>query len=409
MRHSFISVGVNHWQTPLEVLEKFSMTRELSECLINEALEFGVKSIFTISTCNRTQVFALDAEITYLNDLLVKYSNGSFIDLVKYGFALEGEEAIDNLFKVSTGLDSQILGDIQVFSQVKSGVEQAKKSGAITGVMDRLLQFVFQAYKDVQSYTNISKGAASVAHAAVLFVRNKHKNLGDKNILLFGTGEMGKRTLENITSYKFSKVTVINRTYSTANVIAEKHSVHIAPFEELGDRVKEADIVMVATGSENYTLEKTHLNGGEKLLIDLSVPRNINPNVMELGTVDLADIEKLSEVADETLAKRKEDIPKARGIIEMYKAEFEDWRKMRTLGPTIKDLNLAFEAEKADEIRKYKGRYTEEELQKLKPLVDSILKRISSKNIEYLRKRYRENEDVLAIFREMYSLDKDAH
>ena len=403
----FVSIGVSHWQSPLSVREQFSMSREQSSLLIKEAMELNVKSIFTVSTCNRTQLFADGGNIHQLKELFVKHSEGELTDLNKFGFVLKGEEAIEHLFDVSTGIDSQILGDLQIFSQVKEGVEQAKKLNALNGVIDRLLQFVFQANKKVQSFTNISKGAASIAHAAVLYVRNNFDNLKEKNILLLGVGEIGERTLENITSYQFKKVTIINRTFEKADALAKKHGVSAAPLNCLLEEVAAADIVMVATASKTPTLKLEHLpiTFKEKLLIDLSVPRNIDPKIDKMNGIRLIDMDKLKEVADQTLAQRRKDIPKARTIINLHKMEFEDWYKLHNLGPTIKKLNQLFEMEKIDEISKHKGKYTTEELKKVQPLINSILKRISSKNIEYLRKRYRHNEDILEIFQEMYNLD----
>lgn len=404
---AYFSIGISHWKSPLAVREQFSLSREKSELLIKEALALGVKSIFTVSTCNRTQLFALGGNIYQLKDLFIKHTNGKVRDFKKYGFCLEGNDAIDQLFEVSTGIDSQILGDLQIFSQVKEGVEQAKKLNALDGITDRLLQFVFQANKEVQSSTSISKGAASVAHAAVLYVRDKFKTLSNKSILLIGTGEIGERTLENIKSHTFSKVTVINRTFEKAEALAQKHDVQVAPLEKLKEEVEVADIIMVATTSNKatLTLKDFPVTHNTKLLIDLSVPRNIDPSLDKIAGISLIDMDKLRKVADNTLATRRKDIPKARTIINLYKMEFHDWRKLHNLGPTIKKIEQAFELEKSDEINKHKGKYTEEELERIQPLINSILKRISSKNIEYLRKRYRHNEDILAIIQEMYKLD----
>ena len=404
---AYFSIGISHWKSPLAVREQFSLSREKSELLIKEALALGVKSIFTVSTCNRTQLFALGGNIYQLKDLFVKHTNGKARDFKKYGFYLEGNDAIDQLFEVSTGIDSQILGDLQIFSQVKEGVEQAKKLNALDGITDRLLQFVFQANKEVQSSTSISKGAASVAHAAVLYVRDKFKTLSNKSILLIGTGEIGERTLENIKSHTFSKVTVINRTFEKAEALAQKHDIQVAPLEKLKEEVEVADIIMVATTSNKatLTLKDFPVTHNTKLLIDLSVPRNIDPSLDKIAGISLIDMDKLRKVADNTLATRRKDIPKALTIINLYKMEFHDWRKLHNLGPTIKKIEQAFELEKSDEINKHKGKYTEEELERIQPLINSILKRISSKNIEYLRKRYRHNEDILAIIQEMYKLN----
>lgn len=404
---AFFSIGVSHWKSPLSVREQFSLNREQSALLIKEALALEVKSIFTVSTCNRTQLFAYGGNIHQLKDLFIKHTHGKASDFKTYGFLLEGKEAIDQLFEVSTGIDSQILGDLQIFSQVKEGVEQAKKLNALDGITDRLLQFVFQANKEVQSSTNISKGAASVAHAAVLYIRNKFKTLNNKTILLLGTGEIGERTLENISSHQFKKVSVINRTFTKAEAVAQKHGVLAVPLEKLSEEVEAADIIMVATTSKTPTLKSEHFPPAfdNKLLIDLSVPRNIDRALDRMSGISLIDMDKLKEVADHTLVQRRKDIPKARTIINLYKMEFHDWRKLHNLGPTIKKIEQAFELEKSDEINKHKGKYTAKELERIQPLINSILKRISSKNIEYLRKRYRHNEDILEIIQEMYKLD----
>ncbi len=407
MISSFVSIGISHWKSPLSVRERFSMRKEQSSLLIKEAKDIGTESIFIISTCNRTQLFANGGNIHQLKKIFLKYSGGKLKDLNKYGFVLQGEEAIQQLFEVSTGIDSQILGDLQIFSQVKEGVGQAKKLNAMNGVTDRLLQFVFKANKEVQSFTNISKGAASVAHAAVLHVRNNFNNLKDKKILLIGVGKIGERTLENIISHQFKKVTVINRTLEKAKAIGQKYGVSVAPYKHLLKEVANADIIMVATSSKIPTLKIEHFSNPsrKKLLIDLSVPRNIDPELNKMKYISLIDMDKLTQVADKTLSKRRKDIPKARTIINLHKIEFQDWCKLHTLAPTIQKLNNVFEMEKTDEISKHKGKYTDEELDKLQPLINSILKRISSKNIEYLRKRYRHNEDILEIIQEMYSLD----
>jgi len=140
------------------------------------------------------------------------------------------------LFEVSTGIDSQILGDLQIFSQVKEGVEFSKKHNVLDAQMDRLLQFVFQANKEVQSSTTISKGAASVAHAALLKIRQNTQNLVSKKILLFGTGEIGQRTLENLNSQTKAEIVIVNRTDEKAIRLAEEHNVRSVSIEKLAIR-----------------------------------------------------------------------------------------------------------------------------------------------------------------------------
>ena len=196
MSNSFYSIGISHWNCPLEIREQFSIDKQQSIDFISDLKALG-GSAFTISTCNRTQVFANNTNIHQLKDKFIKYSGNQNDNFEKYGFILQGDEAIQNLFEVSTGIDSQILGDLQIFSQVKEGVEIAKKNNCINSHMDRLLQFVFQANKEVQSFTTISKGAASVAHAAVLKIRQKTEHLReDKKILVFGKAVFSRSEVE---------------------------------------------------------------------------------------------------------------------------------------------------------------------------------------------------------------------
>jgi glutamyl-tRNA reductase len=407
MIDSFYSIGISHWNCPLEVREKFGIDKQQSTDFIKELKSLG-GSAFSVSTCNRTQVFAHNINVHQLKEKFIKYSGDQTDNFEKYGFVLENEEAIQNLFEVSTGIDSQILGDLQIFSQVKEGVDLAKNNGCINSHMDRLLQFVFQANKEVQSFTTISKGAASVAHAAVLKIKQKTKHLKEKKkILVFGTGEIGQRTLENLNSQTKAEITIINRTEEKAKELAEVQKVNYAPIEQLSQEISKSDVIVVATASKDFTLKNEHISNlnSESLFIDLSVPRNIDPNISSNENVELVDMDELNSEADKTLGKRKKDIPKAKTIINLHKIEFEDWSKLHTLGPTIKNLKLSFEDMKNSEIEKYKGQYQKDELERIKPLIDSIVKKISSKNIEYLRKRYRIDEEILEVMREMYKIN----
>ncbi|MBH83338.1 MAG: glutamyl-tRNA reductase [Flavobacteriales bacterium] len=402
----FCSIGISHWNCPLQIREKFNIHKKKSIDFISNIKSLN-GSAFVVSTCNRTQVFANNINIHLLKEKFIKYSGNHIEDFEKYGFILENDNAIQNLFEVSTGIDSQILGDLQIFSQVKEGVDLAKENNCINSYMDRLIQFVFQANKEIQSFTSISKGAASVAHATVLKVKQKTEHLkNDKKILVFGAGEMGQRILENLNNQTNSKITVINRTLNKAKEISENQKVNFSNIKNLKEEIKKTDVLIVATSSKNYTINNEHIDhvDNKKLFIDLSVPRNIDPKIASKKYIELIDMDQLNSEADKTLNKRKKDIPKAKTIINLYKLEFEDWFKLYALAPTIKNLKMTFEEMKNSEIEKYKGQYKQDELERIKPLIDSIVKKISSKNIEYLRRRYRIDEDILLVIQEMYKI-----
>ncbi len=409
MNHTFFSVGVSHWNCPLEIREMFSMDHHQSVKLLQDIKSIDKTSALIISTCNRTQVFAHNINKHRLIDTFKKHSGNHHDFFEQYGFVYEEEQAIQSLFEVSTGIDSQILGDLQIFSQVKEGAELSKKMGVLNSEMDRLLQFVFQANKEIQSHTSISKGAASIAHAAILKIRQKTQHLATKKIVLFGIGEIGLRTLENLNSQTTADIVILNRTEERALKLAQKHNVRAATVDKLQDEISSSDVVIVATASKGYTITTEtlkHMDGtSSKLFIDLSVPRNIDPKIAAFEHIDLVDMDQLNTEADKTLEIRKKDIPKAKTIINLHKIDFEDWMKLHSLGPVIKKIERTFEQLKEEEFEKHKGQYQDLELQKVKPLIDSIVKKISSKNIEYLRKRYRYNQDILEIVKEMYKID----
>ncbi|MAN50216.1 MAG: glutamyl-tRNA reductase [Flavobacteriales bacterium] len=405
MKNSLITVGISHWKSPVDIREKFSIDNKKNKLLIQEAKKIGIKSIFIISTCNRTQIFANNANPHTLKKLLINHSKGNEAEFQKFGFIIKNEDAINKLYEISTGIDSQILGDLQIFSQVKESIKIAKSLKSIDSYTDRLLQFVFKANKEVQNFTNISKGAASIAHAVNLFIQEIFNDYKEKRILLFGLGDIGKITTENIINQGSKNITIINRTYAKTKKIAEKLNVKFDKIENLDKIIRKSDIVIVSTDAKNYTITKKNIDNSKKLLIDLSVPRNIDPKLKKEKNIKLINIDDLNNVKDSTLKNRNKDLPKVKTIINLHKLDFKDWEKLHFLGPTIKKINSFFEFEKNNEINKYKKKYSKEEIEKLIPLIDSILKRISRKNIDYLRKRYRNNSDILEIINEMYNLD----
>lgn len=409
MYDHFLSVGVSHWNCPLEIRELFSMDKTRSIELLEDIKSNKNASGFIVSTCNRTQVFASNINKHKLKKYFIKHTGNHQTHFDNYGFILEGENSIQNLFELSTGIDSQILGDLQILSQVKEGFELSKKRGTLNSEMDRLLQFVFKANKEIQSNTVISKGAASVAHAAILKIRENTQHLESKKIVLFGMGEIGVRTLENLNNQTKADIVIINRTQEKAHKLALEHNVKTASINQLQHEINDCHVLIVATSSNEYTINHKTIEGintkDTRLFIDLSVPRNIDPSISKLDCINLVDMDQLNSHADNTLNIRKKDIPKAKTIINLHKLDFDDWMKLHTLGPIIKNIEQTFDQLKENEIEKYKGQYNQNDLQKVKPLIDSIVKKISSKNIEYLRKRYRYNEDILSIIKEMYKLD----
>ncbi|PDH48690.1 MAG: glutamyl-tRNA reductase [Bacteroidetes bacterium MED-G21] len=402
----FFSIGISHWKTPIDVREKFNFSESAIDAILKETKTLGVESLFVVSTCNRAQFFAHTHNAFILKELYIKHSRASEKEFEKYHFQLSGDDAVLHLFELCCGLDSLMLGDLQIVSQIKDAVKYASNKEMLDGYTHRLMQFVMQAYKDVRTDTAINEGPASVAHGAVLFIKQRYKSLKDKKIVLFGTGEIGETTAKNLLKHAHKEMVLINRTRSKAEAIANSLGLRVANIEDLEKELTNTDILIVATGAMEPTVYTKHFKGVENnmLLLDLSVPRNIEPGIEKLNGVELIDMDQLNNIQDETLAMRRKNIPKARTIINLHKNEFFDWVLMRDLSPVIQALHEKLHRYRTDEIEQQKFRLSDEEIKKANKLTTSVVNKIANQATEYIKSKYRHSEEVVKMMEEMFKL-----
>lgn len=404
----FISLGISHWKTPIDIRGKFSFSEEAVNAILEEAKQLGIQSLFIVTTCNRAQFFAHYHNAFILKELFAKHTNASIAEFEEFHFLLTEDDAVHQLFELCCGLDSMMLGDLQIVNQVKEAAKYSKEKGMLDGYTHRLMQFVLQAYKDVRTDTAINEGPASVAHGAVLFMKERFKKFNDKKILLFGTGEIGETTVKNLQKHPYKEMVLVNRTRSKAEAIANPLGIRVADLDNLQDELKNTDVFIVATGAFEPTVHTEHFEGIEKemLLLDLSVPRNIDAAVDQLDGLELIDMDQLNSIQDETLAMRRKNIPKARTIINLHKNEFYDWVLMRNLSPTIQALREKLHSYRTDELEQQKFRLSEEELQKADKLATSVVNKIANQATEYIKSKYRHSEEMVRMVEEMFKLDK---
>jgi len=291
---------------------------------------------------------------------------GTVEDFQKVAYVYKGKDAVNHMFRVGTGLDSQILGDFEIISQLKSAFVESKNHHLVNAFLERLVNSVIQASKKIKTDTEISSGATSVSFASVRYIFENVENISSKNILLFGTGKIGRNTCENLVKHtKHSHITLINRTKDKAEKIANKLNVIVKDYANLQLEIQNADVLVVATGAQNPTVDRTILNLKKPLVIlDLSVPKNVNPNVEEIDGVTLVHMDQLSQMTDETLEKRKQHIPAAEIIIEEIQDEFLAWTKQRKFAPTIHALKAKLNSIKEGELnyqRKKLSNFDEEQ------------------------------------------------
>ncbi|MBB1193084.1 glutamyl-tRNA reductase [Flavobacterium sp. SOK18b] len=348
----FYAVGLSYKKADAEIRGKFSLDGVAKTRLLEQAKNEGIESLIVTSTCNRTEIYGFAEHPFQLIKLICENSQGSVESFQKVGFVYKNQEAISHLFRVGTGLDSQILGDFEIIAQIKSSFSQSKGLGLANAFLERLVNAVIQASKKIKTDTEISSGATSVSFAAVQYIIKNVEDIGNKNILLFGTGKIGRNTCENLVKHtKNEHITLINRTKEKAEKLAGKLNLIVKDYSELHLELQKADVVVVATGAQNPTIDKAILNLKKPLLIlDLSIPKNAHENVEELDGVTLIHMDYLSQLTDETLENRKKHIPAAEAIIEEIKEEFITWTKGRKFAPTINALKAKLNAIKASEL-----------------------------------------------------------
>lgn len=349
---TFYAIGLSYKKADAEVRGKFSLDATAKTRLLGQALTEGVQSLTVISTCNRTEIYGFAEHPFQLIKLLCENSKGTVEDFQKVAYVYKNQEAVTHLFRVGTGLDSQILGDFEIISQIRSGFVESKSLGLVNAYMERLVNAVIQASKKIKNETEISSGATSVSFASVQYIIKNVEDIGSKNILLFGTGKIGRNTCENLVKHtKNEHITLINRTKDKAEKLAGKLNLIVKDYAELHLELQKADVVVVATGAQNPTIDKAILNLKKPLLIlDLSIPKNVNENVKELEGVTLIHMDHLSQLTDETLENRKMHVPAAEAIIEEIKEEFVAWTKSRKFAPTINALKEKLNAIKNSEM-----------------------------------------------------------
>jgi glutamyl-tRNA reductase len=291
------------------------------------------------------------------------------------------------MFRVGTGLDSQILGDFEIISQLKIAFVESKNLGLVNNFLERLINAVIQASKKVKTDTEISSGATSVSYAAVHYIFNNVEDIGNKNILLFGTGKIGRNTCENLIKHsKNEHITLINRTKDKAEKVAGKFNLVVKDYADLELELRKADVVVVATGAQNPTIDKAILNLKKPLLIlDLSIPKNVNENVQDLENVTLVHLDHLSQITDETLENRKLQIPAAEAIIEEIKEEFITWTKGRKYAPTIHALKAKLNTIKDSELNFQRKKYSNFDEEQAEIISNRIIQKITNHFANHLK------------------------
>jgi glutamyl-tRNA reductase len=385
------SVGINHHTAPLEVREKIYLSEEEISGLLNLYKQY-LSECLIVSTCNRTEIYGVPVngklDMEAYKDVLLRFKSGVKEVNKEQMYDLVSASAAEHLFRVAASVDSMVIGDSQIMHQVKEAYQIAQKNQSIGKILNKLCQTALHVGKRTKSETNIYEGAVSISYAAVELAMKIFGEISDKNILIIGAGETAELTAESLIKKKARKIFITNRTKENADELLgklnkfAKFDGEVLVYDEYKKSLNNIDIIISSTSSPNFVLYYDDFkdvprrkSGTPILVVDIAVPRDVDPRVGKYGNIFLKDIDDLNAIVEANFEMRKAEIPGVKKIISDELSHFFSWYYSLQLVPTIKEIENRYDEIRLNEIEKNTNGFSEKE----KEVLDSITKNIVSK------------------------------
>ncbi|WP_170007840.1 glutamyl-tRNA reductase [Bacillus fonticola] len=414
--------GINYQTAPVEIRERLSF-QESDIPKAMKALQ-DQKSILenvVVSTCNRTELYAVVDQLHtgryYLKKFLADWFDLGMESFSPYVTFHENSGMAEHLMRVASGLDSMVLGETQILGQVRKSFFTAQELGTTGTILNRLFQQAITVAKKGHTETEIGANAVSVSYAAVELAKKVFGSLADKHVVIVGAGKMGQLAMENLYGQGVKRVTVLNRTFEKAEELAQKFQGEARSLQELQCALLDADILISSTGSKEYVLTKEVMSVAAKMrrgkpifLVDIAVPRNLDPALAELDNVFLYDIDDLEGIVQANLAERKEAADQIGVMIEEQLIAFEEWLAMLGVVPVITALRekaLSIQAETMQSIERKLPNLTERERKVLSKHTKSIVNQMLKDPVKEMKElasgpNAKEN---LALFQQIFGIE----
>lgn len=419
---NLVIVGVNHKTTPVEIREQLAFTRGKIEDSIERLVSFPeiIENII-ISTCNRVEIYArvsdIEKGIYLLKRFICDYHGLALDDLSEHFYCYRNQETIEHLFRVSSSLDSMVLGESQILGQVKDAYYLAREMRSTGVLLNQLFEKAFNVAKKVREETGIAESSVSISSAAVELARKIFEDLENRVVMLVGTGEMAELAAKHLISYGVKTVYVASRTYERAAGLAKTLNGCALAFDEFARELHRADIVISSTASPKFIIHKEMVDKAihqrknkPMFFIDIAVPRDIEPEVNNLENVYLYDIDDLQSVVNANMKERQKEAEHAMRIVRTEVSKFENWIESLDAVPTIIELrNRAEEIRKA-ETQKVLGKLShlsEDDKNTIHYLTNSIINKILHKPTVNLKEKTQSQDGhvYLKAIRHLFHLD----
>lgn len=418
-----VVIGINHKTAPVEIRERLtfnpSQLGDAMKCLN------GKKSILEnviLSTCNRTEIYAVVDQLHtgryYIKEFLSEWFEIELSEFSPFLFIYEQDGAIEHLFKVGCGLDSLVLGETQILGQVRSSFLLAQEEHTTGTVFNELFKKAVTLAKRAHSETDIGANAVSVSYAAVELAKKIFGSLEQKHVLILGAGKMGELAIQNLYGNGATKVTVINRTYEKAKLLAERFSGDAKSMDELQLALSDADILISSTGAKNFVISKNMVEAVQKkrrgkplFMVDIAVPRDLDPALAELENVFLYDIDDLEGIVEANLQERKKAAETIALMVEAEIVEFKQWVKMLGVVPVISALRekaLTIQSETMNSLERKLPHLSERDIKVLNKHTKSIINQMLKDPILQAKELAgsRDSDEALDLFVKIFNIEE---
>jgi glutamyl-tRNA reductase len=418
-----IVAGLSHKTAPVEIREKLSFApQELTLPLQSIANLPEISEGIILSTCNRVEILFSSREeekaIRAITGFLADHHAIPLDTIAPHLYFLTGQEAVKHVFRVASSLDSMIVGEPQILGQMKDAYRLAVASKTTGAILNRLLHKAFFVAKRVRTETNIASSAVSVSFAAVELSRKIFDELEDKKILLIGAGEMAELVVRHLIAHGVHDLFVANRTFDRAQNLVSEFGGKAIPFDEIALYLPQTDILVSSTSAQNFIITPEETTAALKMrkhkpvfMIDIAVPRTIDPRINSINNVYLYDIDDLEGIVESNKAQREEEASKAEKIIEIEKTIFYTWLRQQEVTPTIVRLKEKAERIRRGELDKTLSKWTtlqEQEKERLNALTTSIVNKILHDPITRLKDEGTKNGFSLDQIQKLFKLDEDS-
>ncbi len=400
--NQIVSVGTSHHVAPIEFREKLAFSEEqLIEFLQRLRESDQVQEAVILSTCNRVEVYALahsvqnaDAAAKMLVECLARYHQIGVDSLKKWCYLHRNLETIQHLFRVTSSLDSMVVGESQILGQVKTAYDLSRSAGGVGVVLNRLFTKAFSVGKRIRSETTITTGAVSISYAAVELAKKIFNTLQGKTVAIIGAGEMSELTAKHLVANGASNVLVANRTYERAVKIAEKFNGTPLPYNSDLDFLIDADIVISSTNAPDYLIKRQPLidimrkrKHRYMFFIDIAVPRDIDPDVSKIDNAFLYNIDDLEAVVASNLKDRQHEAVRAEQIVSEEAKRFYNQLQTFQVNPTIKALHQQFQQIADTELQAcfYKATLSDQQEAAITSMTQAIVKKLLHHPMQNLR------------------------